>query len=267
MIQLGFTHELNYAFVVQNAVASSQIFHFLPQGLENGLDIDLSRIVMHSLIPLNTTSQLNYVTTLARAYIPNTMVDSLRLKMHVPTDPLWNSDDASVRQLMDYVNTGIPIDIGEGLPSIEGIDNDESRPNSNENNAFESNTNQNQSASKMGTTIGAIVGGIGGAAAYGVAMFFIARRYKQRKQRNRRSSSATPTPEMQYNASPAMVGGQSPGAIGVASTPGGFDGQSRDDPFADQHSQNSGPGHVSPQPGRNHQISPPMATENSLGWN
>ncbi|PMB73614.1 hypothetical protein BM221_001037 [Beauveria bassiana] len=83
-------------------------------------------------------------------------------------------------------------------------------------------------------------------------MFIVARRYKRKRQGHRRASSITSagrSDQMQYagNGSPALMGG----ALLSPNNRGTYGGQS-------QNSMGSA---------RTANISAPVATENSLGWN
>jgi len=260
MIQVGFLFPLNYEFVVANSMSSAQIFSYLPKGIADGLGLDADQVVMHSLIPYDTNSQLGYITTLALAYIPTNMVSTLGLDLHIPTAAIYNDPDSSVNALVNYINPAIPITPGSTLSgsSVTGTDSSSSSSSSsaagNDNGVFNPNTQESTPAVK-GTTAGIAVGAVGAAAAYGAAMFFIARRYKKRKQGHRRSSSIQNPSEMRQSGSPPLIGGlfMSGGRL----SPGGTTTN-------DRNSRGSG---RTGNSARTQQISAPMMAENSLGWN
>jgi hypothetical protein len=257
-IQIGFLFPLNYPFVVNNPLSSAQIFKYLPIGLATGLGLDVSQVTMNSLLPLDTTQEMGFITTLALAYIPTNMVSTLTLDIHVPNAPIYTSSDSSVNTLMSYINPSIPLTPGSTLDNGSGATatGSSSSPSSSsasgqsgQSGVFNT-SDQSQTSSVSGATAGIAMAAIGGSAVYGVAMFLIARRYKKRKQAHRRSSSLTGG-EMRQTGSPALMGG--------AYMSGG-----RTSPGHDRNSRGSG---RTGNSARTAQISAPMMAENSLGWN
>ncbi|XMA10607.1 hypothetical protein WAI453_003398 [Rhynchosporium graminicola] len=259
LIQIGFLFQLNYKFIVDNPKSSAQIFMYLPQGIADGLGLKRSQVIMQNLIPLDTTQTLQYITTLALAYIPTNMVSTLALDLHTPTSAIYNNDDASINELMNYINPAIPLtpgsnmETGGGPPGGLGGSEPPNKPASgNGNSVFGGDTNeQSQTPGKTGATAGIAMAAIGGTVAYGAAMFLIARRYKKKKQSHRRSSSMTPG-DMRQSGSPALMGG------------GAFMSGGRTTPGNDRNSRGSG---RTGNSARTQQISAPMMAENSLGWN
>jgi len=260
MIQIGFLFPLNYNFVVGNPMSSAQIFQYLPQGLSDGLGLPGDEITMHSLVPLDTTVALGYITTLAMAYIPSNMVSTLGLDLHVPSAAIYNNADQSVNTLMNYIDPAIPLTPGSTLSgsAATGTGSAPQATSSNLGNSGVFNTNAQNTNSKVTSTnvaIGFVA--VGGAAAYGAAMFFIARRYKKRKQAHRRSSSLINPSEMRQSSSPAVLGGANAFMSGGRTTPG-----------TSSNDRNSrGSGRSNGNSARTQQISAPMMAENSLGWN
>jgi len=258
-VQLGFLFELNYEFVVSNPLSSAQIFMFLPTGVADGLELDQEHVILHSLYPLDTTEKLGFVTTAAMAYIPSNLVDTLRLNLGSPSALLYNNADATVNTLINYLNPTIPLIPGEGAGdgSASGTGSGSSPTNTagnNNNDVFNTNS-QNTSSSVKGTTAGIAMACVGGASAYGAAMFLLARRYKKRKQAHRRSSSVASHSEMRQSTTPGMLGSGDLFMSGGRLSPGGTTN--------DRHSRGSGGGNSA----RTQQISAPMMAENSLGWN
>jgi hypothetical protein len=253
---------LNYQFVVDHAVSSGQIFMWLPQGVADGLGLQVEQVVMHSLVPLDTTAQLGYITTLAMAYVPENMINALALDLHVPTSALYNNPVASVNTLMNFIDPSIPLTPGSTLTGSEatGPGNAAAPTTATPNGGlFNSNTQGKQSSSAVKSTAGIATGVVGAAAAYGAAMFFIARRYKKRRQSHRRSSSVLfgGPPEMMQSGSPALMGGANALMSGGRTSPeqANFDRNSR------------GSGTSGSNSARTQLISGPMMAENSLGWN
>jgi len=262
MIQVGFGFPLNYEFVVDNPYSSAQIFQFLPQGISDGLGLRNDQVTMHSLIPMNTAAFVGYTTTLALAYIPSNMVSTLGLDLHIPSSELYNNADASINTIMNYINPAIPLTPGDTLAgsaaSGTGSASQPTSSSSNGNSGVFSTNAQNTSSSVKATTAGVAVGAVGAAAAYGAAMFFIARRYKKRKQAHRRSSSLINPSEMRQSGSPALLGGANAYMSGGRTTPGTSAGNDRNSRGSGRSNGNSA---------RTQQISAPMMAENSLGWN
>ena len=211
---------------------------------------------MHSLVPLNTTSQLGYTTTAALAYIPTNMESTLGLDLHIPTAAIYNNADPSVSTLMNYINPAIPLQPGSNLAgsaaSGTGSGSAASTSSANGNSGVFNTDSQNTSAKVTGTTAGIALASVGGAAAYGAAMFLIARRYKKRKQGHRRSSSIMNPAEMRQSA---YLSGGAAFMSGGRLTPSANDRDSR------------GSGRSAGNSARTQQISAPMMAENSLGWN
>ena len=109
LVHIGFLYPLNYPFVSSSTASQNQIFTYLPQGIAYDLDIPTSSVTMQSLGPLDTSHSLGYITTLAYAYIPQTMVDQLQLDIRNPSSRLYNNPDATVKTLMEQINQGIAI--------------------------------------------------------------------------------------------------------------------------------------------------------------
>jgi hypothetical protein len=259
-IQLGFLYPLNYPFVVANTLSSVQIFTYLPVGIANGLGIKLEQVQLQSLVPYNTSAELGYLTTLAYAYIPTTLVNTLSLDLHIPTSGLYKNPDPLVEVLMGYINPAIPLTPGTPLESTTtntGSGSSASGSSPAGNGEIFNTNDQNTSPGVSGTTAGIALAAIGASAAYGAAMFLIARRYKRRKQGHRRSSSVLDPSEMRQSGSPALLGGANAFMSGGRVSPGGttYDRNSR------------GSGRSAGNSARAQQISAPMMAENSLGWN
>ncbi|OBT50733.1 hypothetical protein VE04_09661 [Pseudogymnoascus sp. 24MN13] len=272
LIQVGFTYALNYEFVVANSMSSAQIFSYLPKGIAYGLEIKESDVIMHSLQPYDTSRSLGYITTLALAYIPTKVVSNLGIMIHVPVSRLYKNPSEPVAVIMSSINPSIPITVGSGLdgsdPSVPaGGAGSSPTPGGNDSGTenggiFDTNQN-NQTPGAKGMTAGIATGAVVAAAAYGAAMFFIARRYKRRKLSHRRTRSLMNPGEMMEatGGSPALPGGvyMSGGRQSTGS------GESSSDASADRHSRGSG--RSAGNSARTAQISGPMMAENSLGWN
>lgn len=257
---------MNYPFIVSNSKAAAQIFQLLPTALSYAGGFPVEKVQMRKLIPLNTQQSLGYVTTLAIVTYPSNMVEALRMDVKIPSSPLYNHPEQLVYNLTQQINSAIDIILGSypedgaapGSGDGESSSSSTSVPNSD---PFDNDNDDSSesSSSQKGATAGIAFGVVGVAAAYGAAMFVIARRYKRKKQAHRRASSISDSSGMRTVGSPALMGGallsrdfSSYGGVsgGVA---GGRDSQ--------------GSGRSGGNSARTAVISAPMAAENSLGWN
>lgn len=257
LVRLGYMHEYNYEFVVANPVAVGQIFDFLPKGLAYGLGIPLSKVIMLNLQPYDTTKNKGWITTLAFAYIPSDMVDTLDLIRHTPASPFFHSTDPPVAQMMKLLDASIPLRAGgsgdsagsTGSGGTWSAPGDSSGASSDNGNGAPMGSVPSGSSTVSGKTIGLSAGIVAGAAVYGAAMFLVARRYRQKRNgRQNRSNSINRSVSPGSNPASGLMGG---GAAVMHGARGPFD------------KRGSG-GRVS---ARTQQISAPMMAENSLGWN
>jgi hypothetical protein len=229
---------------------------FMPKGLANGLAIKEDQVTMHSLNPYDTLNTLGFITTLATAYIPTNMVSTLQASLHQPLSALYNDPDKSVNTLMGYINPAIPLIPGGQIVDASGTATGTGAGTSptagaGGNGVFTTDS-QNSSAGTKGTTVAIACSAVGAAAAYGAAMFFLARRYKKRKSLHRRTSSVVSQSQMRFTGSPALMGGA------VMSGGRGTPGNGR---------ESRGSGRSAGNSARTVEISAPMMAENSLGWN
>ncbi|KAK1635307.1 hypothetical protein BDP81DRAFT_322664, partial [Colletotrichum phormii] len=262
LLQIGFLHGENYQHVSKNPNAAAQIFTCLPKALADAAGLDVNQIQMTKLVPYDTSQTLGYITTLAKFYYPKSMVDTLRMDIKIPNSAIYNNPDQLVYNLTQNINPAIEIIPGQedDGTSTDGDGSSSTSTPNNPNDPFGTGDDgSNQSPIQKGTAAAIGIGAVGVAAAYGAAMFIIARRYKQKKQAHRRASSLTSS-EMRYTGagSPPMMGGalmsqdfSNYGAAGGRESHGS--GRTR----------GSGPGNSA----RTAYISAPVAAENSLGWN
>lgn len=267
LIQIGFLYPLNYQFVVANSMSSAQIFMYLPKGIAYGLGLNENQVIMHSLIPYDTTTSLGYITTLALAYIPSGMVSKLSMTVHTPLSPLYQNPNVPVSTIMSHINPAIPVQFGGGLDGAEPANTGSGGTPSpsagvGDGGVFKTES-QDQTSSARGMTAGIATGAVVAAAAYGAGMFFIARRYKKRRLAHRRQRSVMNPAEMAQAGGPALTGGamMSGGRQPGGSGPGLGAGVGAND----RHSRGSGKSNGNSA--RTAQISAPMMAENSLGWN
>ena len=266
-IQVGFLQALNYAFVVNSEVTQEQIFDFLPPGIAYGLDIPVENVTMETLKADDTSTDLPYIRTLALAFIPKDQVNNLYLNLHTPAHRIYHNPNASIFQLMSFIDPSVAIQADNPMSGSSG-------PGGSGSGASPTPTNPARGGAPIGGGIGndmpvrksSVAIGVGvvcGAAAYGAAMFFIARRYKMRRQSHGRSPSMFSSPvysgshhDFMGGANAALMSGAR-GDGGRSATPP-FDGYGYG-----RESRGSG---RSGSTGRQ-QISAPVMAENSLGWN
>jgi len=230
-------------------------------GISMGLGIPNSSVVMKQLTPYDTTTTLNYVTTLAMVYIPKDFVTKLQLAVRTSVSGIYNTDNDSVNTLMNYINPAIGITVGSqmaGGSSSSGSAASASSSAVTANGGVFNTQSQSTSPGTKATTAGIVVGVAGAAAAYGAGMFFIARRYKKRKQAHRRSNSVMNPSDMRQTVS---------GLTGGAFMHGGRQSPSGSIPAYSSSGRNSHGSGGTGQSARTAQISAPMMAENSLGWN
>jgi hypothetical protein len=238
LLQLGFDGHLPWTFVATTPLSSSQIFEYIPLALKNALPKVTS--TMWALEPYYSWQTTGYNATLAIFYFPRDQVQALKdLKLN-PLSALYQSSDESVKALMSMIDPSIPLEFAGNYPASSGSSSSSSGSGAGSNGGStegSGNTDGSANSSRAkASSVGIGVGVVAGAAAYGAGMFWVARRYRKRKQLHKRSSS---TAEQ-------MSQGSGAGSIFAAGA------------------RMSG----SQRTGRSGQmISAPVMAENSLGWN
>ena len=250
MVQFGFDGQLNYDFVISQQRAVDEIFDDLPLGVSYGLAIDNSSVVMQSLQPYDTTAMYGYITTVAMCYVPEDMVSELQDQLTRSWSQLYKNPDDSVHTIMSVINPNFPLIPGSAFGGATGTGGPSATASTTANGG-DPLANNNSGSSVSGTTVGIGVGVAAGAALYGAAMFFVAKRYRKRKNLHRRSPSLIDTTSMAQSNGEMMTGA---GAALMGGSRDGW-GSGRNSRGSDR----SGPS------GRG--ISAPVTAENSLGWN
>lgn len=245
MVQLGFDEGFSYDFLVQNNVAASQIFKYVPQGLVFALGIQPSDVAVFTLRKYDNSMVSGYMAAVLWLYIPADQKETLRAMLHNPHSNLYDQPDAMVYSVMGHIDPSIPLDVGGPSSSLSsggssggsnsgsngaGGENGEKNSNSNDDSDGGASTSSNTRASSVGIGVGVVAG----AAAYGGAMFWVARRYRKKRQAHRRASSIA---DQNGQAGGSMFGGR-----------------------VSRNSDHSGSN-------RTQMISAPVMAENSLGWN
>ncbi|KAL9100340.1 MAG: hypothetical protein Q9163_004276 [Psora crenata] len=262
LIRIAFLYPLNYDFVWRHEESQRQIFTFLPRGIAYGLGIDLKNVTVQTLRAwdnsLDNCVPVCYVTTLALAWIPSQLVDRLGLSLRTTSDKFYHNPDPSVNTLLGMVNNAIPVRFDnetDGTTATFG-----SPPSSSASSSAGAAPVGGNIANTSPVKVSSVVIGVGvvcGAAAYGAAMFFVARRYRKRRQSHMRSPSIFPSPIMSH-------AGPDP-AAGAALMSGAMGGERSVSPYYDR-TESRGSGRSGGSSGRQ-QISAPVMAENSLGWN
>ncbi|PLN76958.1 hypothetical protein BDW42DRAFT_177757 [Aspergillus taichungensis] len=237
LIQLGFTRELSYDFVATHTMSSSQIFRYIPLGLQHALRLAADQVAMFAIQPYGNEARDGYLTTLAMAYVPWDQIDTLRKYLHNPISPLYEQPSESEKRLFSLIDPSIPL-LVSGEPAAGGSGSGGQSGSSNGGSDGSSDGDDSQtdsgdagassSSSTKASSVGIGCGVVAGAAAYGAGMFWLARRYRKKRQLHQRSSSTV-------------------------------DQQSEGRDAAGRLSPNS-------QSSRG-MISAPVMAENSLGWN
>jgi hypothetical protein len=252
MGQVCFKWPLNYPFVSQNN-GGSQIFHYLPKAIADGLNISVSDVKNYGLKPLDTTQYQGFITTMAMFTIPKDLQTKLAAQLRNPADPFWHNKDSTVNDLTNLINTACPLAAGGALPG--------SGPNAAGGDPAATSTGGSGDGGALGgdagasrkinpTSAGIATGAIVGAMAYGAAMFFVARRYRNKRIAHQRSSSV---PSTTRSSIPGGAAAWMRGARDGRMTPGS----------RGSHGSDSSQGRSI----RTQQISAPVMAENSLGWN
>jgi hypothetical protein len=258
LAQIGFTWPLNYPWVSAND-NGNQIMAYTVPAVANALNITEDKVVMQGLKPFDTTAEQGFITTLALFYMPADMKSSLQNQLLNPVDAFWHNENQTIRSLTDLVNPMIPLESGP-TPESSGTTADPEASGTGGSQGGDPMDGDSMAASRQVNPMsaGIAVGAVTGAIAYGAAMFFVARRYRNKKLSHQRSSSVPSTSRFTYGSMQGggaafMSGGRGPGG---STTPGGRDSRG-------SRGSSSSQGRSI----RTQQISAPVMAENSLGWN
>ncbi|KAJ5143024.1 uncharacterized protein N7515_001811 [Penicillium bovifimosum] len=244
LLQLGFNNQLPWSFVATTPLSSSQIFNYTPQAIGFALPTLSAKEspVMFALEPYYNWQATGYNATLAIFYFPRDKVDALRALKINPNSALYNQKSESIQSLMSMVDSTIPLEFSGNYPSGKTDSTDGHGDGGSTDDSDGGNNNNGDgsagSSKAKASSVGIGVGVVAGAAAYGAGMFWVARRYRKRKQLHQRSSSTVEQ---------MSQGGSAAGSLFAA---GG-----------------RAPSHGSRGTARSQMISAPVMAENSLGWN
>ncbi|EUC43998.1 hypothetical protein COCMIDRAFT_99377 [Bipolaris oryzae ATCC 44560] len=253
MGQVCFKWPLNYPFVSAND-GGQQIFHYLPIAIADALNISVSDVKNYGLKPLNTMEYSGFITTVAMFTIPADLQTKLALQLRNPASALWNNEDSTVNDLTNLINTACPLAAGnlpaDGPSGGSSGEGDASSPNGGSGGGGAMGGDIGASRKVNSTSAIVASSAIVGAIAYGAAMFFVARRYRNKRMAHQRSSSVPSTGRNTFGSIPGGAAAWMHGARNGRMTPG-----SRGSSASQGRSI------------RTQQISAPVMAENSLGWN
>jgi hypothetical protein len=226
-------------FMVENYQAVNQMFAYLPEGLEGGIN---ATVRMQSLQPLNTLKTDGFVTCMAYFLCPKSKVNTLALQLHTPNSPLYNNSNPQVATMMKLINPMYPLLVDGSMgsyPSSAATNPAVAPGQPAAGSPFGTDTLSHQEVSRTSSYVAVPV--VAGAFMYASAMMIVARRYRQ-KRRQTHLLENSPIQEPAW-----MTGGQ-----GMAGN------NSRD---------SHGSANVSGRSIRSQPISAPVMAQNSLGWN
>ncbi len=208
LIQVAFLAGLNYKWVASKPQAAAQIVDTLPKILSwhAGVPEDMIKVVR--LTPYNTYYQTGFITTLAIASYPKTLVSQLRMDMHAPNSAVFQNPNALAYNMSQQINTAIDILLGSTLDSTATPGGPAATATGGPD-MFNNPGGQSQTPTQKGVTAAIAMGAVAVSVAYGAAMFVVARRYKRKKQSHRRSSSVTNPSEVRQGRQPAAHGRRS----------------------------------------------------------
>lgn len=268
LIQVGFNYGLNYPFVVSTDNSASQIFSYLPQGIAYALGISNDKVVMNALMPYDTMKTLNFITTLAQAYIPSDLVTQLQLDLHTQMSKAYSNPDDPVHTLMSMINPTIPILPGANLDE-QGYGTPAQNPaataSASSGDGAPIGGDSGSSQTVNGTSVGIGLGAVAGAAVYAAAMIYVARRYRKKRASHKRASSVQATGDMTQRSPGTLSGGM--GGYFMSGANGARGGPSRQSSYGSggrnsRQSNNSSNNRSVREQG----ISAPISHGNSLGW-
>ncbi|MCJ1267293.1 hypothetical protein MMC22_007178 [Lobaria immixta] len=104
LFQIPYSDKLDYKFVLDHPKSQQQIFKYLPIGLAYGLQISSTNVIVQSLRPYDTTARLGYITTLAAAWIPSNLTDTLGSYIIEANSSIYHCPDTLENTLMSMVS-------------------------------------------------------------------------------------------------------------------------------------------------------------------
>jgi hypothetical protein len=110
LVSIGFKQALNYAFIVEHALASAQIFEYLPKVLLNAFpDLDSNSVIVKKLVPY-TSHEVDYIITVAEIYFLKSDFSKLQSLVLDPSSSIYNNTDVTAASLSELIDPKIPVD-------------------------------------------------------------------------------------------------------------------------------------------------------------
>jgi hypothetical protein len=110
LVSIGFKQALNYAFIVEHALASAQIFEYLPKVLLNAFpDLDSNSVIVKKLVPY-TSHEVEYIITVAEIYFLKSEFSKLQSLVLDPSSCIYNNTDVTAASLAELIDPKIPVD-------------------------------------------------------------------------------------------------------------------------------------------------------------
>jgi hypothetical protein len=236
VITVGFKAQLNYRFVVENALSSAQIFQYLPLLLTYPFDTsqEYKNVVVKRLVPYSADG-IDYTITVAEVYFPADSVSSLAQFIQTPGSLLFRNPDNTQNTLANLIDSRIP------LTGLDTSSSSGSSSNSGSGNyaagSLDSVPNESKNISG-GRIAGITVGSAAGCVIYMSLMFMLFQKFKKRKNGVELpdSESSVAMDERSESSNFSAI----------------FDRLNSGEPSTDS--------------GANLQISTPVNASNSLGW-
>lgn len=235
VVYIGFQEKLNYPFVVEHALSSSQIFQYLPGALTFPFtdDDDYDDVSVKRLIPF-TASGIDYTITVAEVYFPLDSVNALSKFIQNEDSRLYRNPATIEGTLASLIDNRIPL---TGLDT-SGVDDDEDDDDSNSNSG--SVDGENSTIGNKGKIAGIAVGAAAGGGLYLTLMILLFKRYKK--------GQALQLPPSDSESNVGMNSTMSQVSSGFSAV------------------FNRAPDSASASDPKSMQISEPVQASNSLGW-
>lgn len=255
MISLLFTNQLSWPFVAQSLEATGQLFAYTPVMIQTALGLSADQVktfALQAFTPSTYTGDPSQIRTLFLAYIPSDQVDTLAAQLRAKQSPLYVSQTSTIpAQLAALLDPSLPIN------SVTADNSGTTTPNSGSGSAgsSESNTETTTERSRRDAIIGVCTAF--GIVFLAVAVFFVARNAKRKRESAHRPISpmyernATPEerPRSFFFAEDSLRGYQTGGAHAVT----------------DEYNYRQAPAHRR-VPVQTSAISAPVLRESSLNW-
>jgi hypothetical protein len=274
LISILFDQSLNWKFVVNSPLSSSQIFGWIPYLITNALDIPADSVKTFALqvyVPgsYKTASDVAVLGTMWLGYIPTEQVDALAAMIKAKQSKFYTGSTVPVAtELANHVNSGFPL-LSVSSTSAGGPAGVDSGSGSGAIGAA-----GGSSKSRQDAIIG-VVSALGGIALF-VLVFLVFRSLKRRRQLAHHRLSDPPGMDAATMAGVRpegrefdedSVGGQRRRSFYFAEDSlRGYQGDRNDDAAYGHSPQMSQPGMTQRRPIVGGAISAPVLRESSMNW-